>query len=108
MAFKKDENGNRIFSEKQQAVLLYGQRLRGLGSVGELIKHLTELGYADVAREVKGATIILKSCARDEYIKERRRLDPEYTTPMQEWEKKLKLQEEKRNERDTTSKTSQT
>lgn len=78
MGFKKDENGNRIFSEKQKAVMLYGQRLRGFGNVGELVKHLKALGHYNAADLVVGATQLLKSSALKEYEAERKRLDPSF------------------------------
>jgi hypothetical protein len=102
-------------SPKQKAVLLYGQRLRGLGSVGELIKHLHILGYPRSAEAVHRATQVLKVAAKTEYERKRKELDPTWEAPwdklLQEIlaedaaERELKLKE-KGNERDTTSETS--
>lgn len=78
MAFKKDAKGNPIISPKQKAVLLYGQRLRGLGSVSELQKHLRQLGFHKAADLVCGAATLLKSEAFKEYEAERKRLDPTF------------------------------
>lgn len=78
MGFKKDENGNRIFSEKQKVVLLYGQRMRGLGNVSELIKHLRQLGFNKAADLVCGSATLLKSEALKEYEKRRKELDPTF------------------------------
>ncbi|MNC21539.1 hypothetical protein D3C87_601070 [compost metagenome] len=78
MAFKKDANGNPIISPKQQAVLLYGQRLRGLGSVSELQKHLKLLGHYKAAELVRGAADLLKSSSLKEYEATRKELDPNF------------------------------
>lgn len=67
-------------SPKQLASMLYGQRLRGLGNVGELIKHLNALGFTHEARLVQGATVLLKSAAREEYETRRKELDPDFET----------------------------
>lgn len=94
MGFKKDEFGNRIFSEKQMAVLLYGQRLRGMGSVSELIKHLKALGNYELAAKVEGAVYWLKVEAKLEYEKERLRLDPNYKSPFNKLMDDLLAQDE--------------
>lgn len=95
MAYKKDLNGNPIISPKQKAVLLYGQRLRGLGSVGELIKHLKELGLTGAALHVQCAVAELKVGAKQEYEQERLSLDPKYESPfnklLREWEEQDKI-----------------
>lgn len=94
MAFKKDENGNSIISPKQQAVLLYGQRLRGVGNVQELQRHLNELGYPSLAAEVRRATEVLKAVAKKEYENTRKDLDPKWESPMDKLMRELDEQDQ--------------
>lgn len=106
MAFKKDDRGNRIFSEKQKAVLLYGQRLRGLGNVGELIKHLRALGHHKAAELVTGAAQLLKSSSLKEYESERKRLDPSFKDADDRLWEMIFNDRREQDERITASKTS--
>lgn len=93
MAYPKDEWGMRVPSPKQRAVLLYGQRLRGLGNVSELIRHLKELGYSQEAYKVENAVLTLKIQAKKEYETERLRLDPEYESPFNRYVRELEEQD---------------
>lgn len=95
MARKRDQYGNVISSPKQKAVMLYGQRLRGLGSVYELVKHLKALGQRDVANNVEIAVARLKSAAFQEYKETRLALDPNWESPLdkllREWDEQDKV-----------------
>lgn len=106
MTYPKDANGDRVPSQKQRAVLLYGQRLRGLGNVGELVRHLKLLGHHKAAELVIGASRLLKSSALKEYESERKRLDPSFKDADDRFWDMIFNDRREQDERDTTSKTS--